>query len=286
MRLRIYSATLWHYRQLNDPRASRIIAGVCAVALVSFAFIPSMSADSGNNSRTILSAAVADEDQPREIDPEKASRSNERTAPELALAEPQPELALAEPQPEPALAELQPQPALAEPQPEPAPAPPPPAVDVWDSPPPVVPPVAGLNQDQMNLASTIVWEGGRLGLPTDAKVIAVATALQETNLRNMANHNVDNSFTMPYQGVGSDHDSVGPFQQRPQWPEGNGSWGAVWELMTPAISAQKFYHALMRINWQGLPVSVAAQRVQVSAYPDAYAKHEGRARQIVQALQG
>ena len=33
-----------------------------------------------------------------------------------------------------------------------------------------------------------------------------------------------------------------------------------------------------------MPLTYAAQAVQVSAFPEAYAKHEGRAQQIADAL--
>ena len=55
--------------------------------------------------------------------------------------------------------------------------------------------------------------------------------------------------------------------------------------MDPATSARRFYHALNLVaGWQGMPVTVAAQTVQGSAFPDAYAQHEALAYQIVDAL--
>ncbi|SHY53547.1 Uncharacterised protein [Mycobacteroides abscessus subsp. abscessus] len=131
---------------------------------------------------------------------------------------------------------------------------------------------------QMQVAKSIVAEGVRRHLPPKAMQIAIATALQESGMRSLANPNVPASMQIPHQGVGRDHDSVGPFQQRQ-------SWGATADLMNPATSAGKFYDKLVRIpGWQEMPLTQAAQRVQVSAYPNAYAKHTGPAGQIVAAI--
>jgi murein DD-endopeptidase MepM/ murein hydrolase activator NlpD len=117
-------------------------------------------------------------------------------------------------------------------------------------------------------------------VPARAWVIAIATAMQESRLRNLANTNVPESLTLPNEGAGADHDSVGLFQQRP-------GWGTTAQRMTPSYAAGKFYEKLVRVrDWQRLPLSVAAQRVQISAFPDAYAKHEDLASRIVDALAG
>jgi hypothetical protein len=129
-------------------------------------------------------------------------------------------------------------------------------------------------------AAVIVAVGRELGLPRRAYVIAVACALQESSLRNLASANVPESLRHPHQGVGADHDSVGLFQQR-----SSTGWGPVRDLMRPAYAARKFYLALRRVpGWRELPLTHAAQAVQNSAYPMAYAKHERRARQVVDAL--
>ncbi|OKH62076.1 hypothetical protein EB74_17860 [Mycobacterium sp. SWH-M5] len=130
------------------------------------------------------------------------------------------------------------------------------------------------------VAKSIVAEAMRRHLPPKAAVIAIATAMQESNLRVLANPAVPASMRIAHAGVGYDHDSVGPFQQRQ-------SWGATPDLMNPTTSAGKFFDKLVRIpNWDSLPVTVAAQKVQVSAYPSAYAKHEGKAASIVRAILG
>ena len=142
------------------------------------------------------------------------------------------------------------------------------------------PPVGGLSQRQMDHAATIVAVGQRVGMPEEAYVIAVATALQESNLLNLANPAWPESFEHPHDGTGYDHDSVGLFQQR-----ASTGWGPVAELMNPEYAAGKFYEALARVpGWQDMPLTLAAQSVQKSAFPYAYAKHEPLARQIVEAL--
>ncbi len=111
-------------------------------------------------------------------------------------------------------------------------------------------------------------------------MIGVATSLQETNLRNLANTGLPESLNQANDGTGYDHDSVGLFQQRPA-----SGWGAVDQLMDPATSARKFYQRLDQVpGWQSMPVTVAAQTVQGSAFPDAYAQHQGQAEAVVNAL--
>jgi murein DD-endopeptidase MepM/ murein hydrolase activator NlpD len=100
-------------------------------------------------------------------------------------------------------------------------------------------------------------------------VIAIATALQESVLTNL-----------PNLGAKNDHDSVGLFQQRPSQ-----GWGTVEQIMDPAYSSTKFYEHLIKVpGWESMPLTDAAQAVQKSAYPDAYAKHEPLAADIVNRL--
>ncbi len=96
-----------------------------------------------------------------------------------------------------------------------------------------------------------------------AAVVGLATALQESGLRNIRY---------------GDRDSLGLFQQR-------ANWGSAEQRLTPSYAAGKFYAALQKVpGWQQLPVTVAAQKVQVSAFPDAYAKWESTASAAVSAL--
>lgn len=139
-------------------------------------------------------------------------------------------------------------------------------------------PVAGLDQTQMTNATKIVQAAKDMGLPERAQIIAVATAMQESNLHNLASTRIAESYQYTDEGEGSDYDSVGLFQQRP-------NWGDTKDLMNPQASTKKFLQALKQVpDWDKLPLSVAAQEVQVSAYPDAYAKHETKATQIVHEI--
>ncbi|MEV6814226.1 M23 family metallopeptidase [Micromonospora sp. NPDC051296] len=133
---------------------------------------------------------------------------------------------------------------------------------------------------QLRNAAVIIKVGQEMKVPPRGWVIAVATAMQESRLLNLANRTVSESQDIPHEGVGADHDSVGLFQQRP-------SWGTVAERMNPAYTSRKFYEKLDDVpDWEKLPLTVAAQRVQISAFPDAYAKHEELASRIVDALAG
>ena len=124
-----------------------------------------------------------------------------------------------------------------------------------------------------------IWQtGADRGLPEQAMVIAIATAIQESGLRVLANPAVPDSYDYTHDGEGFDHDSVGLFQQRQ-------SWGPTEVLMDPAGSAGLFYDKLVSIDgWESMTVAGAAQAVQVSAFPDAYAAHEDQARAAVEAI--
>jgi peptidoglycan DL-endopeptidase CwlO len=127
--------------------------------------------------------------------------------------------------------------------------------------------VKGLDADQLANSRTIIATGAQLKVPDRGVVIALATAMQESTLRNLDH---------------GDRDSVGLFQQRP-----SSGWGSVAELTTPATAARKFYTALMDVpGWQSMPVTAAAQRVQRSAFPFAYAKWEPLANALVGATGG
>ncbi len=116
-------------------------------------------------------------------------------------------------------------------------------------------------------AATISAVGTNRGMPERAVTIALATALQESALRNI-----------DY----GDRDSLGLFQQRPSQ-----GWGSEQEIMDPAYAAGEFYEHLDKVEgYASLPLTVAAQRVQRSGYPDAYAKHEPDAALLAAALTG
>ncbi|GIG63338.1 hypothetical protein Lfu02_77100 [Longispora fulva] len=133
------------------------------------------------------------------------------------------------------------------------------------------PPVGPWSSEQVSNAATITATGQRLRVPPRGWIIAVATAMQESALRNLGDLGPDN-----------DHDSLGLFQQRP-----SAGWGTPAQIMDPVHASTKFYEKMLTITgWQNLPLTVVAQTVQVSAYPDAYAKHETPATQLVAALTG
>ncbi len=124
-----------------------------------------------------------------------------------------------------------------------------------------------LAPDQATNATTIAAVGKRLGLPDHAVTVALAAALQESQL-----HNLDHG----------DRDSLGLFQQRPSQ-----GWGTPAEIMTPTYAAQVFFQHLARISgWESLAVTDAAQRVQRSGAPSAYAQWETEARAVAQATTG
>ncbi|MEV0012916.1 hypothetical protein [Streptomyces sp. NPDC047973] len=124
-----------------------------------------------------------------------------------------------------------------------------------------------LSPDQAANAATISAVGTTRGLPERAVTIALATALQESALRNIDH---------------GDRDSLGLFQQRPSQ-----GWGTPEQIMDPVYSSGKFYEHLAEVpGYSRLPLTVAAQRVQKSGFPQAYAKHEPDAALLSAALTG
>lgn len=121
--------------------------------------------------------------------------------------------------------------------------------------------------DRMANAATIAAVGLRQGVPRQAVVIALATALQESKLDNIS---------------GGDRDSVGLFQQRPSQ-----GWGTVEQIADPRYAAKAFYSALLKVQgWQNMRVTDAAQAVQKSAYPEAYQRWNDNAVVLAAALSG
>ena len=141
-------------------------------------------------------------------------------------------------------------------------------------------PVAGLNKTQMANAVTVVEVGQKMGISKRGQAVALVTAMQETKFHNYASSVLPESQNYPFDKIGSDHDSVGIFQQRPSM-----GWGSVKQCMDPAYAAKAFYKALKRVHgWEDMPLTVAAQTVQGSAFPDAYAQWEGTANAILDEM--
>ena len=127
-----------------------------------------------------------------------------------------------------------------------------------------------LATDQAANAALISAIAVQRGLPARAASIALATSMQESKLRNIGH------------GDQAGPDSRGLFQQRPSQ-----GWGTEQEVMDPYHATNAFYDALETIpGYESLPITAAAQQVQRSAYPGAYAQHEGMARAFASALTG
>jgi hypothetical protein len=121
--------------------------------------------------------------------------------------------------------------------------------------------------EQAQSAAIIAGVAVRRGLPARAVTIALATAYQESKLYNL-NH--------------GDRDSLGLFQQRPSM-----GWGTAAQVRDPHYASARFYDALVKVkNYQNLAITVAADKVQHSAFPTAYADHEADARVLASALTG
>jgi len=124
-----------------------------------------------------------------------------------------------------------------------------------------------MDLEQAANATTITTVAKQLGLPDHAVTIALATGLQESKLHNL-------SF--------GDRDSLGVFQQRPSQ-----GWGTRAQIMDLRYSAAAFFRALVRVpDWQTMSVTRAAQAVQHSNAPDAYAVWTPMARALAIATTG
>ncbi|MEU1587783.1 hypothetical protein [Micromonospora sp. NPDC005710] len=123
-----------------------------------------------------------------------------------------------------------------------------------------------LNDEQIGNVKAIIAATKKAGLPERAAVISIATSLQESKLENLG-----------HLGDMNDHDSLGLFQQRP-----SSGWGTPEQITDPEYSTTAFLKGLQQVDgWQDMPLTDAAQTVQVSAYPDAYAQWEQQAADLV-----
>ncbi|WP_405589901.1 C40 family peptidase [Streptomyces sp. NBC_01190] len=128
--------------------------------------------------------------------------------------------------------------------------------------------VPGLDDpaEQVHNAETIAATGLAMGIPARGQVVALATALQESGLRNLTY---------------GDRDSLGLFQQRPSQ-----GWGTAEQILDPVHASTRFFEALEQVaGWQSLSVAQAAQAVQKSAFPDAYATWEPLATALQKAIE-
>jgi hypothetical protein len=127
--------------------------------------------------------------------------------------------------------------------------------------------IYSFDPEQLLNASIIADVAMRRGLPQQAVVVGLATAQQESKLRNL-----------DY----GDLDSVGLFQQRPSQ-----GWGTSQQILDPVYSSGKFFDALVRVrSWQTLTVAAAAQAVQRSGFPEAYASWQQLGTALGAALTG
>jgi LysM repeat protein len=130
--------------------------------------------------------------------------------------------------------------------------------------------VTPLTAEMTANARIIIQIGRSLGVSDRGLVIALAAAMQESSLRNV-NY--------------GDRDSVGVFQQRP-----SAGWGTRSALLDVAHASRLFFGGPSNPNkgktrglldiagWQSMSLTQAAQKVQISAYPNAYAKWEKSAK--------
>jgi hypothetical protein len=120
--------------------------------------------------------------------------------------------------------------------------------------------------EQTANAKAIIAATKKSGMDERAAVVAIATSLQESKLENLG-----------HLGERNDYDSQGLFQQRP-----SSGWGTVEQITDPEYSTMAFLKGLKQVDgWKDMPLTEAAQTVQVSAYPDHYAQWEQQAADLV-----
>jgi cell wall-associated NlpC family hydrolase len=152
-------------------------------------------------------------------------------------------------------------------------------------------PVPGLDATQASRARTIVataqqvvsGTGASVANQSRAELISLMTAYTESTMHNYANPKVPASQSLPNDGnpaSGGDLDSVGLFQQRT-------SWGPLDARMDPQASTRLFVQRLLGVPaWATVPPGVAAQAVQVSAFPERYAQNQASAQAWLDVIQG
>jgi hypothetical protein len=124
-----------------------------------------------------------------------------------------------------------------------------------------------LDLEQAENAALITSIAIERGMPARAASIALATAYQESKIRNIEH---------------GDRDSLGLFQQRPSQ-----GWGTKEEILDPVHATNAFYDELEEVEgYEDMEITEAAQEVQRSAFPDAYADHEADGRAIASAMTG
>ncbi|MGO1975561.1 MAG: M23 family metallopeptidase [Propionibacteriaceae bacterium] len=152
-----------------------------------------------------------------------------------------------------------------------------------------------LNKTQLTHAATIIEIGSGIdGVNRDGLQIALMAALTESTLRQLANTSAyPESGDYPNDGDGSDNDSLGLFQMRPQ-----SGWGTVADLMDTTYQAEAFFggpdgpnggspRGLLDIpGWEDMGKGEAAQAVEVSAHPERYENYSPVAIAILDALIG
>ncbi|WP_349827469.1 peptidoglycan-binding protein [Brevibacterium litoralis] len=131
---------------------------------------------------------------------------------------------------------------------------------------------SALTDAQVENARTIIAIGKGEGMSDEAIVIALMTAGQESSFRNLDH---------------GDRDSLGLFQQRP-----SKGWGTTAQVRDPVWATTSFLGTnpdgenpgLIQIDgWERMRPTEAAQAVQRSAYPEAYAKWEPLAKELLDA---
>ena len=122
-----------------------------------------------------------------------------------------------------------------------------------------------LSSEQATSATAIADVARDRGLPDRAVVIALATAQQESRLRNLDH---------------GDRDSLGLFQQRPSQ-----GWGTEAQVQDPGYAAGIFYDRLVQVpGWETGRLTEISQSVQRSGFPEAYQQWEPMASALTAAL--
>jgi hypothetical protein len=126
---------------------------------------------------------------------------------------------------------------------------------------------AEIAPDQAGNAAIIAAVAVRRQMPARAATIGITTAVQESKLRNIEY---------------GDRDSLGLFQQRPSQ-----GWGTRKQILDPVYATGEFFDALVKVHgYETMPITQVAQKVQRSAFPDAYADHEPEGRAMASTLSG
>lgn len=154
--------------------------------------------------------------------------------------------------------------------------------------------IVNFDSKMLGYAATAVNVAKQHNVNENGQLIMLMTVFQESRWQMYASSVVPQSLSFPHDKVGSDHDSMGIYQQR--GPQLGWAWGPMEDLMDVAKSTESFLGVNPKASAPGLldkfpdqnygDLGAAAQTVQVSDFPTLYTQWEQASRTLLGKVQG